>query len=185
MGEVWYVPSLPARVASIKASVGSAASGMVLTLAEGALRLTASLDPVNGPLVKSGMAASIWLQGDSSRQARAARVTSVGQMAVNNSSGMAIPVTVKGVAPLPMSWAGHNVVVSIRVSSTGGPVLAVPQAAVYSTADGAAHVVTYQGGREKVVPVSTGASVGGLVQVSAPSGVLRPGENVVLGVAGS
>jgi multidrug efflux pump subunit AcrA (membrane-fusion protein) len=129
------------------------------------------------------MAASIRLQGDSSLQARAARVASVGQMAVN-SSGIAIPVTLKGLAPLPMSWAGHDVVVSIMVSSTGGPVLAVPQAAIYSTADGATHVVTYQGGRKKVVPVSVGASVGGLVQVSAPSGVLRPGEDVVLGVAG-
>lgn len=184
MGEVWYVSSLPARVASIQVGVGSAASGTVLTLAEGGLKVTASLDPVNGPLVKPGMAASIWLQGDSSLQARAARVTSVGQMAVNGSSGIAYPVTLNGVAPLPWSWAGQNIAVSIKVSSTGGPVLAVPQAAIYSTADGATHVLTYQGGREKVVPVSVGASVGGLVQVSAPSGVLRPGEDVVLGVAG-
>lgn len=158
---------LPARVASIEAGVGSAASGTVLTLAEGGLRLTASLDPVNGLLVKPGMGASRWLQGDSSLQARAAKVTSVGQMAVNSSSGLAYPVTLDGVAPLPMSWAGHNVVVSIRVNSTGGPVLAVPQAATSSTADGATHIVTYQAGRQKVVPVSAGASAGGLSGATA------------------
>lgn len=184
MGEVWYVPSLPARVASIKAGVGSGASGTVLTLAKGGLMLTASLDPVNGPLVKPGMTASVWPQGDSSLQARAARVTAVSHAAVNSSSGIGYPVTLNGVASLPWSWAGQNVIVSIRVSSTGGPVLTVPQAAIYSTADGATHVLAYYGGREKVVPVSVGASVGGLVQVSAPPGVLRPGEDVVLGMAG-
>jgi peptidoglycan hydrolase-like protein with peptidoglycan-binding domain len=179
-GQVQYVPSLPARVASIHAGVGSSAAGTVLTLAEGGLQVTGSLDPVNGPVVKPGMAAFLSLQG-STDQSLAAKVTWVGALSVNSSTGASYPVTLSGVDPLPESWAGQQVTVSIAVHATSGPVLAVPASAVYSTASGATHVLLFTGGRETTMPVTVGISVGGLVQVS---GALTPGERVVLGVSG-
>jgi peptidoglycan hydrolase-like protein with peptidoglycan-binding domain len=179
-GQVQYVPSLPARVASIHAGVGSSAAGTVLTLAEGRLQVTGSLDPVNGPLVKPGMAASLSLQG-STNESLAAQVTWVGALSVNSSTGASYPVTLSGADPLPESWAGQQVTVSIAVHATSGPVLAVPASAVYSTASGATHVLLFTGGRETTIPVTVGISVGGLVQVS---GALTPGEKVVVGVSG-
>jgi len=179
-GEVQYVPSLPARVASVQAGVGSSAAATVLTLAEGGLQVTGSLDPVNGPLVKRGMAATLTLQGSSS-QSLAAKVTSVGALTVNSSTGASYPVRFSGVDPLPESWAGQQVTVTIAVHATSGPVLAVPASAVYSTASGGTHVLLYTGVRETTVPVTVGISVGGLVQVS---GALTPGEKVIVGVSG-
>jgi hypothetical protein len=183
MGEVWYVPSLPARVASLQVGVGSVASGTVMTLAEDGLQVTGSLNPVNGPLVKPGMSASVSLPGGSSPETLPAKVTEVGNMAVNGSTGAYFPVTLSGTRPLPVGWAGRAVAVSIRVLVSRHPVLAVPVAAIYSEANGETYVLLYKGGRETVVPVGVGASVGGLVQVSAESAALTPGEDVVLGVA--
>jgi peptidoglycan hydrolase-like protein with peptidoglycan-binding domain len=179
-GELQYVPSLPARVASIHAGVGSSAAGTVLTLAEGRMQVTGSLDPVNGSLVKPGMAASLSLQGSTS-QSLAAKVTRVGALTVNSSTGASYPVTLSGVDPLPESWAGQQVTVSITAHATSGPVLAVPASAVYSTASGTTHVLLYTGGRETTIPVTVGISVGGLVQVN---GALTAGEKVVVGVSG-
>jgi peptidoglycan hydrolase-like protein with peptidoglycan-binding domain len=181
MGEVWFVPSLPARVASIQGAVGSAASGTVMTLAEDGLEVSASLDPVDGPLVKPGMAASVWLPGGSSPQA--ARVTRVGNMVVNGSTGAYIPATLSGIRPLPVGWAGKTVAVTITALVTSHPVLAVPVAAIYSEANGKPYVLVDKGGRETVVTVGVGASVGGLVQVSAQAAGLASGEEVVLGIA--
>lgn len=183
-GEVRYLPSLPARVASIPVGVGSAAAGAVLTLATGELKVTCALDPVNGPLVKAGMRASVWLQADSTQRPLRAKVAWVGQLAVNSGTGASYPATLSGLSSLPVSWAGQSVTISIEVSTTNDPVLVVPIAAVYSAADGTTHVVAYHSGHETVIPVHVGASVGGLVQVSALSGGLVAGEDVIVGVAG-
>jgi hypothetical protein len=127
------------------------------------------------------MAASLSLQGSTS-QSLAAKVMWVGALSVNSSTGASYPVTLSGVDPLPESWAGRQVTVSIAVDATSGPVLAVPVSAVYSTASGATHVLLFTvGGRETTIPVTVGISVGGLVQVS---GALTPGEKVVVGVSG-
>jgi peptidoglycan hydrolase-like protein with peptidoglycan-binding domain len=179
-GEVDYVPSLPAHIASVNAGVGSPASGTVLALAETGLRVSGSVDPVNGSLLKAGMAVTLLLQG-STGQSVPGKVTSVGSLTVNANSGAFYPVTWSGLSPLPSSWAGQQVTVNARVRATRGSVLAVPSTAIYSTASGESYVLLESGGRQVQVPVSTGVSVGGMTQIN---GALEPGDKAIVGVAG-
>ncbi|MFC9429165.1 peptidoglycan-binding protein [Streptomyces sp. NPDC056987] len=78
--------------------------------------------------------------------------------------------------------AGGSVKTTIKVGASKGTVLAVPVAAVHTSADGQARVRVQRSGRVTEVPVTVGIAADGLVEV-APSGggELKKGDLVVVG----
>ena len=184
MSEAWFVPRLPAEVMTVPAQVGAVSPTSLLTIAQGALRLTGQLDPSEKSLVRAGMPVSVY--SDVTGYTGAGTISSVGTATVQPSDGSAsyVPVGVRPDASWPASLNGQNVQITITAVTTGRPVLAVPVAAVSYDASGQAEViVSGPGGARRQVFVRAGLSAGGYVEVSASSapGLLRPGAPVVVG----
>jgi hypothetical protein len=80
-------------------------------------------------------------------------------------------------------FAGQAFKISIKVSGTGHAVLCVPVAAVYTTSDNTAHVTVQDAtGAVRDVPVTTGLSTGGFVQVTPKTAdALKAASRVVVG----
>ncbi|MGW5352421.1 peptidoglycan-binding protein [Streptomyces sp. NPDC004031] len=206
-GELAFVTSLPARVATISAGLGAdVGSHPVLTLSVGDVVVRGTLATDDGALVHAGMKVTV-LAEQTGVQA-AGKVTSIGpytQESTGGSGGTASgddpgdgsgdaasggtgqeqspagrPVVVAGVKPLPGSLVGQDVRLTIETASTGGKVLAVPAAAVYATADGSAQVVVLRpDGRRQRVPVTVGATGAGYVEIRG--GAVAEGDDVVVG----
>src|SRR5205823_3527791 len=71
---------------------------------------------------------------------------------------------------------------AIGAARSRGPVLAVPEAAVFAGADGRTYVSKVSGGQTVRVPVRVGMSGSGLLQVTPEQpGTLAAGDQVVTG----
>ena len=83
----------------------------------------------------------------------------------------------------PTDLRGVNLRVTIPVQSTNGEVTAVPVAALSAGADGTPRVDVEDqpGASPRSVPVRTGLSAGGYVEVNAIDGALKVGDRVVVG----
>ncbi|MFE2939362.1 peptidoglycan-binding protein [Streptomyces sp. NPDC059255] len=78
--------------------------------------------------------------------------------------------------------AGGSVKTTIKVGASKGTVLAVPVAAVHTSADGQARVRVQRSGRVTEVPVTVGIAADGLVEVAPDGGgELKKGDLVVVG----
>ncbi|MER5226886.1 peptidoglycan-binding protein [Streptomyces flaveus] len=106
----------------------------------------------------------------------------------SESSGAAdpsAPVQLRVAVPEPgplAGQAGASVTVTIEVGASEGPVLAVPVAAIRTSADGKARVQVERGGGVTDVPVTVGLSAAGLVEVKPTGGgKLDKGDRVVVG----
>ena len=86
-------------------------------------------------------------------------------------------------SPLPASMVGQDVSLTISAAHSTGPVLAVPEAAVFARADGRLYVTRVTGRPSGVqVPVHVEVTGNGMVGVSpAGGGTLAPGDRVVTG----
>lgn len=71
-------------------------------------------------------------------------------------------------APLPADKAGTTAQVEVVVARTGGEVLTVPAKALHAQGDGTLAVETIAGGRRTRVPVTTGLTAGGWVEIVDP-----------------
>ena len=178
--EIVFIPALPVRVEEVKALVGGAAVGIVLTVTDNQLAIDSSLSLESAPLVKPGMPAAI------DEQALGVKATGKVQLVAST------PGTRAGVDPLhvyleikvdptPVRLEGASVRVTIPIKSTQGAVTAVPNSAVSLAADGTSRVqVKRKDGLEYVV-VTPGLSADGFIEVTAVAGKLQPGELVVVG----
>lgn len=198
--ECFYLPSSPARVVALPLQVGDAVKGPVITVAQGEMQLVGSLDPAQGALVKPGMA----VEGLSERQGSRASATiaSVGALVVPgdavqatggqptgapapaaNGGAAYLPLAVSPSAPWERTWAGQDVRITITAATTEGPVLAVPEAAIFAGADIRTDVTTVApDGSQHLVSVTVGPSADGLVQVTPSDGSrLAVGDRVVIG----
>lgn len=94
-----------------------------------------------------------------------------------------LPLSITTEQPLPSTWNGKNVRIVIDTASTSGEVLAVPLSAVVTTANGTTTVTRVApDGTQTVVPVTTGLSADGMVEVSPAGQVeLRAGDQVRVG----
>jgi multidrug efflux pump subunit AcrA (membrane-fusion protein) len=85
----------------------------------------------------------------------------------------------------PEQLIGASVSISITVKSTAGEVLAVPVAAVTVDGSGATRVQRVAtDGTQVTVPVTTGLSAQGFVEVKPVGGTLEPGDRVLVGSTG-
>lgn len=183
LGEYTFVPRMPARIVSLNATVGQAAKGGALTLAEGSPALAGQLSPSNAKEVRRGMRVLITEPGTGATVP--GRVVSVSHQTASKASisgGLYVAVRVRTRRPLPLSLVGQDVSMTIAAARTPGPVLAVPEAAIFAGANGQTYVSRLVHGQPVRVAVRVGMSGTGLVQVTPTKpGALVPGEMVVTG----
>jgi hypothetical protein len=94
-----------------------------------------------------------------------------------------VPVSITADQPLPGTLNGKSVRIVIDTASSTEDILAVPVSAVVTTAGGTTTVTRIEpGGGETVVPVLTGMSADGMVEVRAAGAMeLRAGDRVKVG----
>jgi hypothetical protein len=183
MGEVAFVPNLPATVASVP-SLGSALqSGKpFVQLSSGRLSLATETDTNTASLMRKGLAG--YATSDLSGRSIRVRVISVAspQASSDPTSGPQSTVVFAPVDPAAASaLVGQNLAVHVR-SGSSRRAWVVPVSALITNAAGQSSVTVIVHGKQHSVPVRAGAVVQGAQVVYPPSGQLHPNEPVVIGV---
>lgn len=189
--EVMYVPSFPATVTRLDGRVGEKAG--TVTLATNGLRLRGRLDPAFEGVVKAGQ--SVKVVDETLATTYKGRIDTVGrlvtpggggdgQSAKSDAGAPYLPVdTSPASGPWDVRLLGEDVRITAYAQVSHGKVMAVPEGAITTTANGTASVtVVGPGGRERRVEVAPGASADGLVAVAPAAGqALAAGDRVVVG----
>jgi membrane fusion protein, multidrug efflux system len=182
--EIMFVPRLPAHVVSYAASVGQMASASLVTLSMGNPLISGQIDPADQGLVRSGTGVSISPEGGG-RQTTGTVVSVSGTTQTQNSitGGSYLPARITPMSPLPVSMIGQDVQLTIVAAHSDGPVLAVPEAAVFASANGQTYVNEVRASQTQIrVPVTVGVTGDGLVEVTPAGGArLTAGDKVVTG----
>jgi multidrug efflux pump subunit AcrA (membrane-fusion protein) len=116
-----------------------------------------------------------------------ATIASVGskpQTGKSISGGLYDPMHIKLRKPLPPSMGpGQNVILSIQAAQSSGPILAVPEAALFGGQDGKDYVSKVTGPDTAArIPVTVVTEGDGLIGIRPePAGALKPGDQVVTG----
>ncbi len=184
LAEIMFVPEFPARVVKVAGPVGQEANGSLVTLAMGSPAIAGQLSPSDAALVKAGM--RITITDAATGLTRRGHITSVGRRTKTKGSisgGVYVPMKVRPGRPLPMSMIGQDVSLTITAAHSAGPLLAVPEAAVFARADGRLYVTKVTGARSDVqVPVRVDATGNGMVGITPiDGGTLATGDRVVTG----
>ena len=184
LSEFMFIPRFPAHVASLGAKVGGTASGKLVTLSMGNPAVAGQLNPNDRGLVRPGM--KVRITNTVTGRSVHGRVTSVKSRTETKGSisgGIFLPMRVRPGRPLPPSLIGQNVTLTIIAAHSSGPVLAVPEAAVFASVDGSTYVTRVTGAHSQVrVPVRTGLTGDGLVEVTPVGGAaLAAGDTVLTG----
>lgn len=183
LGQFTFVPRLPATIVKLSARVGQSIGASALTLAIGNPTISGQITPSDADLVRPGMKVTISETG--SPVTAAGRVTSVSHITASKASvsgGLYVKVGVKPDHPLPMSLVGQDLSLTIVAARSHGAVLAVPEAAIFASANGQTYVSRLVGTSEVRVPIRVGASGGGLLQViPLQAGALTAGDRVITG----
>jgi hypothetical protein len=188
--EVAFLPALPARVAAFAVGVGGLVKDPLITFSTGGIALTARADPQNAGLITVGMRADV--VAEATGFTGAGSVAEIGAPVTDTAGANAgqdgttsapyIPLLIAPPQPWPENLASSDVRVTITTAGTQSEVLAVPQAAISSTADGRTWVtVVPPAGGQRVVDVTAGISADGYVEVTPNGAELRPGDRVVTG----
>lgn len=182
MSEVMFVPSFPATLTAIPSHVGEQVTSPLISVALGQPELIGHLDPTVTGAVRPGM--RVHVLSDTTGRRAIGVVVSVGQVVTTGLGNTTpyLPVRIRPIRSWASSWAGQDVRLTVTARVTSGPVLAVPEAAIFSSANGATYVtVTGRAGKTRRVRVRAGVSAGGLVAVVPVGGGLKAGDQVVVG----
>jgi peptidoglycan hydrolase-like protein with peptidoglycan-binding domain len=184
--EIMFVPQFPARVIKVAGPVGQLVKKTLATLATGSPVIAGQLSPGDGALVKAGM--TVTITDPATGEASRGKIGSIGRQTQAGHSlagGLYLPAKVHARHPLPLSMIGHDVSLTISSARSDGPVLAVPEAAIFARTDGRLYVTVLTGaGVGRQVPVRIGVTGNGLVGV-APTGTgkLAVGDRVAVGAS--
>jgi peptidoglycan hydrolase-like protein with peptidoglycan-binding domain len=185
LSEIMFVPRFPAQVLKLGGHVGSVVSGSLVTLSLGSPSIRGQLNPAFGSLVRPGMRVTITAQGSPAVvHGTIASVSKKPQTAKSISGGLYDAMHISLRRPLPSSMGpGQNVILSIRAAQSNGPMLAVPEAALFGGQDGKDYVSKVTGPdtatRVQVTVVTEGDGLVGIRPDTA--GALKPGNQVVTG----
>src|SRR5215472_4193400 len=185
LSEIMFVPRLPAQVVKLGGGVGAVVSDSLVTLSLGSPSVKGQLNPAYGSLVRPGMKVTITTQGSpASVHATIASVGRKAQTSKSISGGLYYPMRIKLHKPLPGSMGpGQNVNLSIQAAHSNGPMLAVPEAALFGGQDGRDYVSKVTGptsaARVQVTVVTEGDGLVGIRPETA--GALKAGDQVVTG----
>ncbi|MEX8520769.1 MAG: peptidoglycan-binding protein [Leptothrix sp. (in: b-proteobacteria)] len=178
--ELVFLHAFPVRVEELKAAVGAASTGTVLTVTDNTLSIDSSLPIDAAALVKSGMKVTI------DEQALGVNATGVVETlaptpGTHGVDGFHIYFAVK-VGPTEQKLDGVSVRLTLPIKSTNGAVTAVPVSALSMAADGSSRVQVQDQGGLRYVSVKPGLAADGFVEVNAVDGAaLKPGQLVVVG----
>jgi hypothetical protein len=183
LGEYTFVPRLPARIVSLSATVGQSVSASALTLAIGNPAITGQINPSDASVVRPGMKVTITEPGGGAMIR--GRITSVSHGIASKASvsgGLYVRVGIRPDRPLPMSLVGQDLSLAITAARSNGAVLAVPEAAIFASANGETYVSKLVGTTAVKVPVRVGTSGDGLLQViPLQPDALAAGDRVITG----
>ncbi|MEV6300356.1 peptidoglycan-binding protein [Actinoplanes sp. NPDC051861] len=182
MSEVAFLPALPARVSALPARVGDQVAVPLISFTSGGLSLVGQLGPESEQLVEEGMPVEV--TSEVTGYEATGTIESIGKRVTQDDKSY-IPVRVTRGGGWPASLEGEDLRITITTASSDGEVLAVPEAAVSSSADGRTTVtVVAADGSQTQVEVVPGVSAAGMVAVEAVEGTLRAGDRVVTGADG-
>lgn len=185
LSEIMFVPRFPARVTALGGKIGSIVSGSLVTLAMGNPGIQGQLNPAYGALVRAGMRVRIMTQGSGATvRGTITSVSKQTQTSKSISGGLYLPMRIRPDRPLqPPFGPGQNVILSIKAGKTSGPVLAVPEAAVFGGQDGKDYVSKVTGPdsvtRVAVQVLTEGDGLVGIRPLG--TGTLAAGDMVVTG----
>jgi peptidoglycan hydrolase-like protein with peptidoglycan-binding domain len=177
--EVVFLPSFPVRVEEIKARIGDAASGPVITVTNNALAIDSSLPLAEAALVKPGLTVTID-EPDLGLQATGVISRVADTPGTDGADGYHIYFEVL-VDETQVKLEGVSLRLTIPVESTGGAVTVVPISALFLAADGTSRVQVEKDGKLKFVEVKPGLSADGFVEITPVDGNLSTGELVLVG----
>jgi len=177
---VVYFAELPLRVDAVKVKRGDPANGEIMTVSGGELVVDSAVSFADAKLLASGMTVDI--EAPDLGIALKGRITRIADKPGSNGvTAQQIHIEIEPIEP-PANFRDAAVKVTIPVKSTAGEVLAVPVAAVSSSADGSARVETVDAaGVRRQVKVTVGLSSQGLVEVAPVEGELSEHDRVVVG----
>jgi peptidoglycan hydrolase-like protein with peptidoglycan-binding domain len=185
LSEIMFVPRLPAQVVKLGGGVGKIVSGSLVTLSMGSPAINGQLNPAYASLVRPGMHVTITVQGSPAVVHGTIRsVVKKAETSHSISGGLYYPMHIKLRQQLPRSMgSGQNVILSIQAAQSNGPMLAVPEAALFSGQDGKDYVSKVTGPNSVIrVPVTVVTTGDGLVGVRpGQPGALKLGDQVVTG----
>jgi multidrug efflux pump subunit AcrA (membrane-fusion protein) len=163
----------------LKAYVGNAASGPIMTVTDNQLAIDSSLPLDAAPFVKPGMPVSIDEQalGIKAKGVVKRVADTPGTFGVD---GYHIYFEVQ-VTETAARLEGFSLRLTIPIESTKGTVLTVPISALSLSAGGTSRVQVQDKGELKYVVVEPGLSADGYVQVTPVDGSLEPDQLVVIG----
>lgn len=188
--EVVFVPDLPSVVTAVHATVGQRPAGPVLTLSAGAPAVHAPVTGSDQELLDTGAPAAMLTATGTELDGTVTAVGPGEQPAADQPAEAAEGpggtggnvAVIAGAEPIDPTLLGEDVTVTVEIAATGGPVLAVPLAAIWSTADGTTLVtVLGPGDRESHLPVTPGLSAEGFVELTGVDGDLHEGDLVLVG----
>ncbi len=177
--EIVFIPALPVRVEEVKAAVGSAATGLVMTVTDNQLAIDSSLTLDQAPLVKPGMEVAI------DEQALGIKATGAVEMVASTPGtrgvdGYHVYFEVRVKESL-IKLEGVSLRLTIPIQSTKGDVTAVPVSALSLAADGTSRIQVQNKGALEYVVVTPGLAADGFVEITPVKGSLAPGQLVVVG----
>ncbi|MFF6993674.1 peptidoglycan-binding protein [Streptomyces sp. NPDC008313] len=210
-GEIVFLPRLPVRVDKAKVRAGDTPDGEVATVTSSDVVVEAVVPGSDAASLREGMTVQITTadgkqaegvlseiggSGTTSEDAGSGAGTgpdaepggtsgsgepeSTGTSGGGASEPVPLKVTIAKPGPLAESTGGAATV-TIEVGESDGKVLAVPVAAVQTSAGGQARVRVERDGRVRRVDVVLGISADGLVEVKPDGGALKKGDLVVVG----
>ncbi|WP_157253019.1 peptidoglycan-binding domain-containing protein [Nonomuraea typhae] len=188
-GEIVFLPKLPARIDKAEVKPGDTIEGKVATVTSSAFAVSGSVDAKEAKLLRAGQEASMETMDGTQVPATLSAVGEDAKTAGEKpkdgeeSDTGSVPVLLTpGAAKGLKSLVGSPMTVRISVGSTEGEVLAVPVAAVITSADGRPRVrVALDGDRTREVEVRTGLTADGDVKVTpVRAGELKEGDRVVV-----
>ncbi|MFC8012637.1 peptidoglycan-binding protein [Streptomyces cinereoruber] len=200
MSEVVFLSRYPGRVDTVNSRLGAQVSGSVLSVSAGGLEIHGYLQQHQKGLVRPNHRVDIL--SEATGQALSGTVVSVADtMSQPQSTEAADPeakaggsapdtsargylVVIKPTGRLIEGAVGQDVRLTVEAAATKGKALIVPVSAISAGADGRTSVtVATPNGDRRRVPVTTGSTGGGYVEVRPNTGErLAAGDRVVVGV---
>jgi len=177
--EIVFVPTVPVRVQELKATVGSPAVGVMLTVTDNQLVVDSSLPIDQAPLLQAGILVTID-EPDLGIKATGVVAFVASTPGTNGVDGYHVYMEI-AVDSTPFSLAGTSLRLTIPIQSTGGEVLAVPISALYLAADGTSRVQVDNNGTLTFVQVEPGLAADGYVEVTPVGDTLTVGQSVLIG----
>lgn len=184
-GEVVFLPVLPLRVNEVKVKIGDAASSQLLTLSGADIAVRASVSSNDVDLLKVGAVASVEVF-DLARTMEAT-ISEIAERPGTDGAGEGRFAVVLMPTDLVAATeaTGFSVRITVPIESTDGQaVLAVPLAALSTSADGTSRIeILADDDTRRTVDVAVGLTAQGYAQVTPlDDAPLDEGEQVVIGL---